>query len=377
MILKFSIINVIQRLKHLLLYNMAKRRISQQQEKRILAKQSRHVQQAQAQQQDEKAACLFDPDVTNADLQPGVVIANLGKTALIEKNDGQILLCHSRQHLETLVPGDHVVWQVGENPDHPRDEIHAGHVVVAVHPRRTTLMRYSAQGDIKPMAANLDQLIIVFASQPLSHWDVIDSYLVLAQHLQLQPLLLCNKMDLGPLDIVTQTHCATLSALGYPILYVSAKSGNALSALEEKLMHHVSIFVGQSGVGKSSLAKYFLPDHTIPIAKDENDVSVARLGKHTTTTARLYHLPRGGDLIDSPGVRIVHTRGMSPAEITKGFKEIAAAAQHCQFRNCQHRQEPDCAVQAALTRGDISLRRYQSYCAMVAEVNRTGRYTAR
>ena len=139
---------------------------------------------------------------------------------------------------------------------------------------------------------------------------------------------------------------------------MSALAGEGLDALRARLTGHCSILVGQSGVGKSSLIKRLLPDHDITVGK----LSVASgLGKHTTTATTLYHLPNGGRLIDSPGVRDFRLGAVPPAELARGFREFQPCLGHCKFNDCRHLSEPGCAVIDAVTDGRISARRLESY----------------
>lgn len=338
---------------------MGKRRLSQQQRQRIDARQKRHVQHAQ------DHASLQDLQ-TDAELNPGLVVANVGKNVIIETETGDTLQCHLRQNMPVLVPGDRIVWHDADNAD--------SHVVVALEPRDTTLVRFNQKGDAKPIAANLQQLLIVFAVTPPPHWSLIDRYIVLAHHLGFEPILVLNKLDLmqhadaKSLAILEQ-QVGVFASLGYRVLRTCAASGDGVDDLKHCLQQQCSSLVGQSGVGKSALAALLLPNTDIKVADDDTDtIEMAKLGKHTTTTARLYHLPSGGDLIDCPGVRVMHASGLTLADVQTGFKEIDDLAEQCKFNNCQHQQTHGCAVQAGLSEGQIDARRWQSFAAMCAEI---------
>ena len=155
-------------------------------------------------------------------------------------------------------------------------------------------------------------------------------------------------------------------ALGYQLLRASSLDQQSLTELQQALHRHTSIFVGQSGVGKSSLVNTLLPDAGLRVA----ELSTARQkGRHTTTTARLFHLPNGGTLIDSPGIREFGLWHMQREEVERGFREFQPLLGHCKFRDCQHQQEPGCALLQAAGEGSISARRLESYRRIIGSLS--------
>jgi ribosome biogenesis GTPase / thiamine phosphate phosphatase len=153
--------------------------------------------------------------------------------------------------------------------------------------------------------------------------------------------------------------------LGYDFLMVSAKTTAGMQQLLDYLHSGTSIFVGQSGVGKSSLMNSLMPG----LAAHTQEVSVnSGLGQHTTTVSRLYHLPDGGDLIDSPGIREFALWHLSAEEVTQGFTEFTPWLGRCKFRDCKHIADPGCAIQHAVAAGDISQARYDSYLKILASM---------
>jgi ribosome biogenesis GTPase len=209
--------------------------------------------------------------------------------------------------------------------------------------------------------------VIVFAPLPEPHANLIDRYLVAAEHAGIRPLLLLNKTDL--LDeqnaVALNRMLGVYRELGYPLLEVSAHGGDGMEQLQRQLDGHVSVFVGQSGVGKSSLVNSLLP---------EVDTRVGPLseltgkGTHTTTTARLFHFPRGGELIDSPGIREFGLVHVSRDDVEAGFIEFHDLIGQCRFRDCKHDREPGCALLKALEEGRVHPQRMASYRHILASL---------
>lgn len=310
---------------------MAKRNLSQQQTRRI-----------QAQQQDSEGAW-------------GLVVAHQGKLVLVEDQQQQQHRCHFRQNLGDIAVGDRVRWQQTKQEEA---------VVVAIEPRESVLARVSARGERKIMAANVQQMLIAIAPLPEPSRIVIDGYTVAAEILQLSPILVCNKQDLITTDFPMNQLLDDYRQLGYPVLLTSCMENTGITTLTAHLNHHSSILVGQSGVGKSSLLKQLLPE--IDIAIGALGAGTAH-GKHTTTSANLYHVADDGVLIDSPGIREFGLWPMTAAELAQGFKEFQPYLGQCQFRNCQHTKEPKCAIKTAVETGDICQWRWENYQAFLGK----------
>ena len=285
----------------------------------------------------------------------GLIISHYGQTLDIEDDAGELHRCTARKKLDSLVCGDKVVWQTTATGEG---------VVVALQARQTLLVRPDNRGALKPIAANVDQLLVVTAPQPdseaLIDTALIDRYLVAAELSRLQAVIVINKVDLlnkAQLEQVTQL-LEGYRRIAYPVLFTSAKQGHGIEAMMTTLTGHTSVFSGPSGVGKSSLVKAVLPEREIRIGA----VSAASgAGRHTTTLATLYHLPHGGSLIDSPGVRDFGLWHADPADLARGFVEFQRFAPSCRFADCLHLAEPDCAVREAVATGVIDAARYDSY----------------
>ena len=266
--------------------------------------------------------------------------------------------CHLRANLPALVTGDTVVWRAGNQ---------GIGVIVAQLPRKTELCRPDSRGQLKPVAANVDMIVIVFAPMPEPHANLIDRYLVAAEHAGIRPLLLLNKADL-----IDEQNAPALNALlgvyrqlGYPVLEVSAHHGDGMQQLQAQLDSHISVFVGQSGVGKSSLVNSLLPEVNLRVGPLSE---ISGQGTHTTTTARLFHFPGGGDLIDSPGIREFGLGHVSRADVEAGFIEFNDLIGRCRFRDCKHDREPGCALLMALEDGRVQQQRMNSYRSIIASL---------
>ena len=333
---------------------MSKRRISDQQKRRIEVIHTQRRQRAQTDAPHDTSHHISDnlgPE------QPGRVITQFGKTLIIEASDGKLTHCTIRQNLGAVVSGDFIIWQASKE--------NSG-VVVAVEPRTSLLQKPGFGGKLKPMAANINQIVIVTSVAPEPNPYLIDRYLVAAENLPATPIILINKIDLLNDDNKkTIEDLTTLyTHIGYNVISASFVIDRGFKQLLQGLQNKTSIFVGLSGVGKSSLIKHLLPDMDIRIG----ELSVASgEGKHTTTHSTLYHLPEAGDLIDSPGVRDFGLWNISARDLLDGFREIKPLAAQCRFSDCKHEREPDCALQQAVAAGEISQQRFNNYTKMLAE----------
>ena len=280
------------------------------------------------------------------DGEKGTVIARYGKQALVESLAGDRVLCHLRSHLDSPVAGDEVIWARSDE---------AG-VITALTKRHNVLHRPDSRGKLRPVAANVELLLVVFAPEPAPQPNLVDRYLVAAEHMGVEAALILNKADLIHGSGLPE-QLADYAALGYRTLTTHQGMPDA-SDLAQLIGDSTVVLVGQSGVGKSSLIQRLLPDVVIRVGALSE---LADKGRHTTTTAELFHLPNGGRLIDSPGVREFGLSHVTPADIALGFREFSAFLGLCRFRDCQHEQEPDCALRAAVADGHISEARFESY----------------
>jgi ribosome biogenesis GTPase / thiamine phosphate phosphatase len=291
-------------------------------------------------------------------LANGLVITRYSRHVEIEDEQGNRRRCSIRTNIDTLVAGDRVIWQ----PEGAKQG-----VVVSLYPRATILARPTAKGLKKPVAANITQLIIVIAPKPEVSWPLLDSYLIMAEILKLHAVILLNKVDL-PSQTLQQQLTTDYLQLNYPIVMISKDLPASFDELKHRLNHQVSVFVGQSGVGKSSLIASILP-HEHDIATGEISIGT-ELGKHTTSNSRYYHLPSGGALIDSPGVREFSLWDIEPTTIAQGYKEFSKYISQCKFRNCTHIDTPHCALIEALKQGAIAPNRYENFVKLCSHYSK-------
>jgi ribosome biogenesis GTPase / thiamine phosphate phosphatase len=329
---------------------MARRRLTDRQRERIGAIQEKR----RARMAEQAEAALAEDGGSGGDLgdepREGRVVARHGRNLVVE--DGATLVhCLFRQNLGDLVCGDRVVWQPTGSGEG---------VVSALLPRSTVLARPDYSGRERPLAANIDQLVIVIAPQPEPSGFLVDQYLVTAEVIGVAPLIAVNKADLLVGEALGDFlgRFEPYRAIGYPLVTLSARSEHGLDPLRERLRGRTNILVGQSGVGKSSLIQALLPDQQIQVGI----LSAATgFGRHTTSTATCYRLPGGGELIDSPGVRGFRLTQVTRGQLEQGFREFRPFLGHCQFSDCSHQQEPGCAIKAALAAGAIHPRRLEHF----------------
>ena len=338
---------------------MSKRKLSRQQQWRVEKIQAERAQRAEkrdSKDAEKLSAGEYGPE------QPGRVMAHFGRTLEVRDADGTPIRCHLRANLDGLVTGDRVIWRAGQD---------GSGVVVAREERDSILKRPDPRGQLKPVAANIDQLLIVFAVEPVPHPNLIDRYLVAAEATGIAPVLVLNKTDLLPDDggelgqLLERYH-----QLGYPVVRTTTANPEGLDKLRQQLAGRTSVFVGQSGVGKSSLIDLLLPDETLRIGALSED---SRKGTHTTTTARLYAMRSdevsNGELIDSPGIREFGLIHLDEQEVTDGFIEFHPYLGLCRFRDCRHRNEPGCALLDAVEAGKIHPERFASYRRILDSLN--------
>ena len=328
---------------------MAKRKLSRRQSWRINKIQQERLDRAK--KSDDSAETLL----AGADLGPeqeGLIISHYGLQVEVETPKGEQCRCNMRQNLPQLITGDRVIWRAG-NADNLG-------VVVALQERDSLLSRPDNYGKVKPVASNISCIVVVVSCAPMLSANLLDRYLVAAETVGITPTILLNKIDLLSSAEAAQVNeiLSYYRNIGYRVMQASCKDDNGLLELQQLLANETSIFVGQSGVGKSSLVNVLLPEANMKTGAISDN---SGLGQHTTTAARLFHMPAGGSLIDSPGIREFGLWHIEKNELLDGFLEFRPFIGHCKFRDCKHLEDPGCALQAAVESGQIRRQRLDNY----------------
>jgi ribosome biogenesis GTPase len=291
----------------------------------------------------------------------GLVIAAHGRHYMVAPEDGSPMLqCFPRGKRSEVAVGDHVIYE-------PTSADQG--VIVEIGERRNLLYR-SDQYKSKLFAANLDQLLVVLATEPHFSEDLLGRALVAAEANELKPLIVLNKTDVTGALEGARKRLEPYRALGYTVVEVSIKTqpDAARPALLEHLQGHSTLLLGQSGMGKSTLVNLLIPDAEVAT----REISTAlNSGRHTTTFTRLYPLPGadGGALIDSPGFQEFGLHHLTEGRLERAFPEFRPLLPNCRFYNCHHLQEPGCAILEAVADGRIRRERHALYAQLVHEAS--------
>lgn len=234
-------------------------------------------------------------------------------------------------------------------------------VIEEVRPRRTVLSRPAIGRETSEhvLAANIDSLVIVASvAEPALRPGLIDRFLIAAEAGHLTPAIVINKTDLEATS-ETEEVIAVYRGLGYELFVTSTISGMGVDDLRRFLKDHRSLFCGHSGVGKSSLLNQLLPGISL---RTSNVSAVTGKGRHTTSSMELFHLPDGGFVIDTPGLKVLGLWRVDRESLASYYPEMEAYRDRCRFTGCRHLAEPDCAVKQAVEAGHITRLRYDNYC---------------
>jgi len=288
------------------------------------------------------------------ELLPGQVIASFGRTYRVELATGLQVECATRGKRSDVACGDRVqIQHSGDNSG----------VIDSILPRVSLLYRSDAHRQ-KLIAANVTQVLIVVAPIPSFYDDLISRCLAACEHANIRARILLNKTDLAEASLASAA-LDVYRQLGYSVLSLSAKQ--SIAALQEALQNEVSVLVGQSGMGKSTIVNQLAPEARLRVA--ETSLALDS-GRHTTTGARLLHINEATDLIDSPGLQSFGLHHLDQQETAHAFVEFRPWLGQCRFRDCTHRTEPGCAIQAACLEQKISTVRMQSYRTLIEELLR-------
>lgn len=312
----------------------------------------------------------------------GKVITRYGAEFLVEintNNEKEIIRCTAKRKFDHVACGDNVTIELAQ---------HGNARLIAIATRKNALTRPDYSHKLKTIAANIDQIVIIMSWRPEPFWELLDRYLVTANLLNAKALIVMNKNDLADQYASDEklTKLNEYPQAGYSVINTTAEDSSAskkkdsdnnsdnnekaqknkreLTDLKRCLDENVNVLVGQSGVGKSSLAALLLPETDIVVG----DISHSGEGKHTTTTTTLYRLPSGGSLIDSPGVRDFTLPEMTAQQLREGYQEFSAYSPLCKFNNCSHDHEPNCKVREAVENGELPKNRYHRYLKLSTSI---------
>jgi ribosome biogenesis GTPase len=303
------------------------------------------------------------------DLVKGLVLRSTGSWYDVrDTRDAHIWQCRLKGKFKALglkvtnpiAVGDYVHFEV-------EDETQNFGIIHEILPRENYVVRQSVHkaAFAHLIAANVDQAILIATLVfPRTSLGFIDRFLVAIESFRIPGVLIFNKQDLLNDEMKDfQSELMELYAsLGYTCLTTTAVGGGGLEEFASLLKGKVSLLSGHSGVGKSTLVNAIAPDLDI---KTQEVSTFANKGVHTTTFAEMFELEKDTFIIDSPGIKELGLSDMKPEEISHYFPEMRELLNQCRFNNCQHINEPGCAVKDAVSEGEIALSRYESYLSMV------------
>lgn len=289
----------------------------------------------------------------------GTIVAAHGRHYLADA-DGELLQCVTRGKKTNVAVGDVVHLKRTSNDQ----------AVIEKIAERNTLLYRSDQYKSKLLAANITRLFIVIATEPSFSDDLISRALVAAEAAGIEAHLILNKVDIDAGLARARERASLYTGMGYPLHEVSARAQpeQAVATLLPLLRDQSSIFIGQSGMGKSSLINLLVPDADIATREISE---VLDTGKHTTTFTRLYRLPGSGNIIDSPGFQEFGLYHLTEGMLERAFVDFKPYLGGCKYYNCRHLAEPQCAILQAVEDGKIARLRHELYGQLLHESAQT------
>jgi ribosome biogenesis GTPase / thiamine phosphate phosphatase len=329
---------------------------------------------------------IGDVDASTPTMPQGVVLSGTGGIWRVRRDDGEAVEASLRGRVKKSNAGrrsdgslrrdtissaaETLKLAIGDRVVLEQEDSGGATAIAEILPRRSRLARRAPGGGHgeRVVAANVDQVVVVFAAaNPEPHPRMLDRFLVIAEANQLAARIVINKVELVGGAEEARKRWLDYERAGYAVHYTSVKRGEGLDTLRNALAGQVSVLTGPSGVGKSSLLNAMFPGLDLRVGEISESVNK---GRHTTVGGYLHPLPGvdGGYVADTPGLREVGMWALSPTELDQCFPELRPFLTGCRFADCRHSVEPDCAVRAAVQRGDVSAARYESFIKLRDEL---------